>query len=119
MLPTACTLAEKELEDSFAIKYCDNGCYEPHNAYRLSYNRVLLVKTGYGDVVIDENTFPVSSNGLFLIAKGQIVSFQPGSAFTGYDLRFGDCFWEKAPDSANNCKAVLFNNAAANQHLPF
>jgi AraC family transcriptional activator of pobA len=117
MLPIARTLAEKELEDSFSIKYCDNRCYEPQNACRLSYNRVLLIKTGNGHVIIDENTFALSSNGLFLIAKGQIISFQPGSVFTGYDLSFGDCFWQKAPESASNCKAVLFNNASANQFL--
>jgi AraC-like DNA-binding protein len=51
------------------------------------------------------------------MAKGQIVHFQSGSAFEGYDLSFGDCFWERTPASANNCKAVLFNNASANQYL--
>lgn len=41
-----------------------------------------------------------------------------GTKFTGYELRFGDCFWERSPSSANNCKAVLFNNASANQMIP-
>lgn len=111
-------LIEKELKDSFSIKYYDSPCYELSAAYRLTYNRILLIKAGSGELLIDDITYPITSNNLFLIAKGQILQFLPGSGFEGYDLSFGDCFWEKTPPSANNCKAVLFNNAAANQHLP-
>jgi AraC family transcriptional activator of pobA len=118
MLPISSALIEKELKDSFSIKYCDNQCYDHSAAYRLTYNRILLIKAGNGVVRIDDGTFPISSNELFLIAKGQVLHFQPGSGFQGYDLSFGDCFWQKTPPSASNCKAVLFNNAAANQHLP-
>src|ERR1700709_350170 len=118
MLPISSALIEKELKDSFSIKYCDNQCYDHSAAYRLTYNRILLIKAGNGVVRIDDGTFPISSNELFLIAKGQVLHFQPGSGFQGYDLSFGDCFWQKTPPSASNCKALLFNNAAANQHLP-
>jgi AraC family transcriptional regulator, transcriptional activator of pobA len=118
MLPISSALMEKELKDSFSIKYCDNQCYDQTTAYRLTYNRVILIKAGNGEIRIDDNSFPISSNDLFLIAKGQVLYFQPGSGFQGYDLSFGNCFWQKTPPSASNCKAVLFNNAAANQHLP-
>jgi AraC-like DNA-binding protein len=117
MLATSLALVEKELEDSFSIKYCDGKCDEPAVARRLTYNCVLLIKSGGGSIRIDENIFQINRNVLFLIAKGQIVSFHSGAKFIGYDLNFGDCFWEKAPLSANNCKAVLFNNASANQCL--
>lgn len=52
-----------------------------------------------------------------MIAKGQIIHFNEGAKFSGFELSFGDCFWERSPSSANNCKAVLFNNAANNQQL--
>jgi AraC family transcriptional activator of pobA len=118
MLPISIALMEQELKDSFSIRYCDNQCYDHSAAYRLTYNRILLIKAGNGELRIDDSAFPISANGLFLIAKGQVLHFQPGSGFHGYDLSFGDCFWQKTPPSASNCKAVLFNNAAANQHLP-
>jgi AraC family transcriptional activator of pobA len=118
MLSISGALVEKELKDSFSIKYCDNQCFDQPAAYRLTYNRVLLVQAGDGEIRIDDNTFPIGSNELFLIAKGQVLHFQPGSGFQGYDLSFGDCFWQKTPPSASNCKAVLFNNAEANQYLP-
>jgi AraC family transcriptional activator of pobA len=119
MLPNFSALMEQELKDSFSIQYFDNQCYQQLTAYRLTYNRVLLIKAGNGEIRIDDSAFPISANELFLIAKGQVLHFQqPGSGFQGYDLSFGDCFWQKTPPSASNCKAVLFNNAAANQHLP-
>jgi AraC family transcriptional activator of pobA len=118
MLPISYAIMEKELKDSFSIKYCDNQCYDHSAAYRLTYNRILLIKVGNGGMRIDDNDFPIASNDLFLIAKGQVLQFRQGSGFQGYDLSFGDCFWQKTPPSASNCKAVLFNNAAANQHLP-
>ncbi len=118
MLPISIALMEKEMKDSFSIKYCDNQCYDHSAAYRLTYNRILLIKAGKGEIRIDDSIFSINSNNLFLIAKGQILHFQQASGFQGYDLSFGDCFWQKTPASASNCKALLFNNAAANQHLP-
>jgi len=118
MRPVSYTLMEQELKDSFSIKYGDNQCCDHSAAYRLTYNRVLLIKAGNGGIRIDDSDFSIASHELFLIAKGQVMQFHPGSNFQGYDLSFGDCFWQKTPASANNCKAVLFNNAAANQHLP-
>lgn len=111
-------LMEKELKDSFSIKYYDSRYHDHSTAYRLTYNRILLIKAGNGEILIDDIVYPITANNLFLISKGQILQIQTGSGFEGYDLSFGDCFWQKTPASANNCKAVLFNNAAANQLLP-
>ncbi|ETZ24137.1 AraC family transcriptional regulator [Pedobacter sp. V48] len=111
------TLIEKEIKDSFSIHFFADRQYESPSD-RLTYNRIILISTGVGELKVDEHTFRISASELFLISKGQVVSFKKGVKFTGYELSFGDCFWEKAPSSANNCKAVLFNNAAANQRLP-
>jgi len=51
------------------------------------------------------------------MSKGQIYSFENQSNISGFSLSFGGCFWEKTPQSASNCKAVLFDNASANQLL--
>jgi AraC family transcriptional activator of pobA len=111
---------EKELKDSFSITYFkDSFSVEPSDqrAYRLTYNRILLIANGTGEIYIDDQVFQITDHEIFLIAKGQIISFNENAKFSGFELSFGDCFWERSPSSANNCKAVLFNNAANNQWL--
>lgn len=118
MIPFSSTLIETEIKNSFSIRFLVDKHYDTPSTYRLTYNRIFLIHSGSGEIIIDDNIFEISSFELFLIAKGQVISFQVGAEFTGYELSFGDCFWEKAPSSANNCKAVLFNDASANQLLP-
>lgn len=85
---------------------------------RAAYHRLLLLHGGEGRLQIDSNTFPIQGSEMFLIAKGQLFAWQAGSRPEGFELAFGDCFWEKAPASAANCKTVLFNDASAHQRLP-
>lgn len=110
-------LVEKEIKDSFSIYFFTDRKYEEAHTYRLTYNRIILINSGSGEVKIDDQIFEISPKDIFLIAKGQLISFCEEAKFTGYELSFGDCFWEKTPSSANNCKAVLFNNASENQLL--
>jgi AraC family transcriptional activator of pobA len=109
---------EAAIKDSFFIESFEGLNFPGEYPLRLSYHRMILVNQGAGHLKIDENVFPVRDKQLFLMAKGQICDFSLSSSITGYMLHFGDCFWEKAPTSASNCKAVLFNNAAANQYFP-
>jgi len=108
---------ETAINDSFFIDRLDNCNIDTELPGRLSYHRILLVENGSGTLIVDETTFGIEGQKVFLLAKGQIYAFKGPSIVTGYVLCFGDCFWEKAPSSASNCKAVLFNNAAANQCL--
>jgi AraC family transcriptional activator of pobA len=108
---------ETEIKDSFFIDRLKHVPLHKEYSERLSYHRIFLIVNGVGSLIIDENRFDISSSELFLIAKGQVCAFDTNAIVTGYVLHFGDCFWEKAPASASNCKAVLFNNAAANQHI--
>ncbi|SIO01441.1 AraC family transcriptional regulator [Chitinophaga niabensis] len=110
--------ADVTLEDSIAITYRDHHIFVQEPACRIKYHRIFLILEGSGSIQIDENTFRISGNEIFLLARGQMFAFKEGTTISGYELSFGDCFWEKAPASANNCKAVLFNDAAANQQLP-
>ncbi|BAV04891.1 AraC-type DNA-binding protein [Filimonas lacunae] len=108
---------ESTINNSFSIERLDNRAMNSDFPGRLSYHRILLVEKGRGSITVDGGTFEVHGEEVFLLAKGQIYIFKASSVVTGYVICFGDCFWEKAPASASNCKAVLFNNAAVNQCL--
>jgi len=112
------TLIEKDIKNSFSIDQWDNFIVEDLKTFRLTYNRIFLIESGHGTLFIDDMSYSISANEMFLIGKGQVFSFAPYSLLNGYELCFGDCFWEKAPASANNCKAVLYNNISSNRHLP-
>ncbi|MDB5288319.1 MAG: transcriptional regulator, AraC family [Mucilaginibacter sp.] len=108
---------ETAISNSFYITRLDNAALDTVAPNLLSYHRILLVEHGSGKLTVDDNTLEVVGQKMFLLAKGQVYTFHQPSIVTGYVLSFGDCFWEKAPGSASNCKAVLFNNAVANQSL--
>jgi AraC family transcriptional activator of pobA len=111
-------ILENENPDSFFIAHQEGQSQiEKSRSKRLIYNRMIFIKQGTGTLLIDDVNFALGENQLFLISKGQVLSFGEGSFYTGFNLVFGDCFWEKTPSSASNCKAILFNNAADNQLL--
>jgi AraC-like DNA-binding protein len=110
-------IKEQEIADSFAIAALDNYALESLTT-RLAYHRILLIVAGKGEVQIDGTAYPVTGNELFLLSKGQMFAFRANEKITGYTLSFGDCFWERSPASASNCKAVLFNDVSAHQHIP-
>lgn len=109
---------EKDIKDSFRVSYFIQTERTGLVPERLAYHRILFVQEGSGVIEIDDARFDLTEKTLLLLSKGQLCRFPEKSIVTGYELSFGDCFWEKAPDSASNCKAVLFNNAAENQQLP-
>lgn len=108
---------EKEIRDSFSVLHRNQQPFAETQLTRLFYHRILLLTHGAGTLTIDDQSFNIADDQLFLISKGQVLSINQGSTFSGYEISFGDCFWERAPQSANNCKALLFTNASANQCL--
>ncbi|MDN3547767.1 AraC family transcriptional regulator [Mucilaginibacter aquaedulcis] len=110
--------ADQDLKDSFSVNHLPDQAFDTLSIYRANYHRIFIINDGEGSLQIDDSVFELKSNELLLIAKGQLYGFHAGTQIIGYELSFGDCFWEKAPGSASNCKAVLFNNASANQQLP-
>lgn len=104
---------ETAINNSFSIDLLSNNALDTAFPNRLSYHRILLIEKGSGTLVVDDHSFKIEKQELFLLAKGQVYIFEKPSTVNGYVLCFGDCFWEKAPTSASNCKAVLFNDAAA------
>ena len=108
---------EQEVRDSFGIRHFNQVEADSEYAERLAYHRIILVEQGRGSLFVDEEPYDIQEKSLFLIAKGQVCRFSADSELDAYSLSFGDCFWERSPSSASNCKAVLFNNAKANQVL--
>jgi AraC family transcriptional activator of pobA len=112
-------LLEKEVLEDFFITFKDGKqSYENRSVNRLIYNRMIFVQKGSGTVLIDDVNYGLAPGQLFLISKGQVLSYGEETIFEGFSLSFGESFWQKTPSSANNCKAVLFNNASNNQLLP-
>jgi AraC family transcriptional activator of pobA len=109
---------DNEIENSFAIRAIQQHATLPVTVFRANYHRIFMIDEGSGSIGIDEVNYSIAGKSLLLIAKGQLFSFQQNATILGYEIVFGDCFWEKTPQSANNCKAVLFNNAEANQQIP-
>lgn len=109
-------VVEGPIPDSFAVNLL--AATNTTRTYRLAYHRILLIEKGKGTIRIDEERFTLDNKQLLLLSKGQVYHGNGNLKLTGYEIVFGDCFWERTPSSANNCKAVLFNNAANNQCLP-
>jgi AraC-type DNA-binding domain-containing proteins len=110
-------ITEPIIANSFSISRFDKFIIDTEFSNRLTYHRILLIENGAGILSIDDKTFEIKSHEVFLMSKGQIYQFEKSSIISGYVISFGDCFWEKTPKSASNCKAVLFNNTTANQRL--
>ncbi len=108
---------EQLIADSFSVERLEKRIVNTEFSSRLNYHRILLVESGTGSLNVDGTFFEIKNHEVFLLSKGQVYQFDPPSIISGYIVSFGDCFWERAPKSASNCKAVLFNNAAANQRL--
>jgi AraC family transcriptional activator of pobA len=111
-------LQEQDIPNSFAITCLQNSKTERTIPLRLKYNQILFIERGSGSLQIDDRSFSISGNEIFLLAKEQVLQIQIGTIISGYRLCFDDFFWEKAPASASNCKSILFDNAAINQTLP-
>ncbi|WP_126650496.1 AraC family transcriptional regulator [Chryseobacterium aureum] len=117
MKPGSEIVTESVIDDSFCVKRLEGGILYFGDFVRLSYHHIVMIESGKGVLMIDGHSFDLADQEIFLFSKGQICRFESDSEVYGYHISFGDCFWERVPASASNCKAVLFNNAAANQKL--
>ncbi|MBE4949086.1 helix-turn-helix domain-containing protein [Chryseobacterium culicis] len=117
MKPLSGIVTESAIDHSFSVKRLEDDVPYSGDFVRLNYHHIVMVESGKGSLKIDEYSFDIADQEIFLLSKGQICRFENDSSVHGYHISFGDCFWERVPASASNCKAVLFNNAAANQKL--
>ncbi|MBK1895384.1 AraC family transcriptional regulator [Chryseobacterium paridis] len=109
---------DREIKDSFQVKKLIPAVFMETEVISVTYNRIFFVGEGEGKLIIDNEEFDIKGSEVFVISKGQIFSFSYQTKLSGFEISFGDCFWEKAPSSASNCKLLLFNDAALQQRLP-
>jgi AraC family transcriptional activator of pobA len=108
------------LKDSFNMERLDGRTFEVGHPYRYDDHRIFLITQGNGGMQVDEEIITLSAGCLLLISKGQVSTFRDGDGDKrplGYILTFGDCFWQRTPASASNCKAVLFDDLSVKRHL--
>lgn len=117
MMPVQELIADKEIRDAFRVARLADAGRETMPLIHVLYNRIFLVSEGNGTIRVDDKDHTLSGNEVFLVAKGQTFRFSAGASLKGIEISFGDCFWERSPASAANCKAILFHHAALNQRL--
>lgn len=117
MKPVSGIITETAIHHSFSVKRLEGDIPFSGDLVRLNYHHIVIIEKGKGILTIDELSFDIADQEIFLLAKGQICRFENDASVFGYHVSFGDCFWERVPSSASNCKAVLFNNASSNQKL--
>ncbi len=108
---------EPHIAHSFSIVRIKNTVIDSTFFTRLTYHRIVFIEEGNGILSIDQHSYDIKKDEVFLISIGQIYRFENNATVSGYTISFGDCFWEKTPRSARDCKSVLFNNTTANQRL--
>jgi hypothetical protein len=84
---------EKELKDSFSVNYLDKK-FESI-ACRLIYHRMILVRSGRGNLLVDDQSFPISDNQLLLIAKGRSINFKQERILRGMKFRLEIAFGKR------------------------
>ncbi|MFP3593095.1 helix-turn-helix domain-containing protein [Chryseobacterium sp. SIMBA_038] len=117
MQQIATLILDREIKDSFQVSKLNNTLFNTEYSISVIYNRVFIINEGKGTAIIDDKEFDINDKEILLISKGQIFSFSPKTKLSGFEIGFGDCFWEKAPASASNCKLLLFNDAALHQKI--
>jgi AraC family transcriptional activator of pobA len=104
------------LKDSFVIERLGERMFEVGQPYRYDDHQIILITKGNGDIQVDEENIALSAGSLLLLSKGQVSIFGDNN-YSGYFLLFGDCFWQRTPVSASNCKAVLFDDPSVKRSL--
>jgi len=118
MHPKQTLIVDREIKDSFQVSRLNHTHVNATPSISVIYNRIYIVYSGTGTLRVDDQDHTITGSEIFLVSKGQVFSISAGTKLEGLEIQFGDCFWERTPASASNCKAVLFNNAALNQRLP-
>ena len=107
------TISGTAMNESFSLELLESISVEPCKFYQPDYNLILFVTDGCAIAVIDGENVEIYKNNIVLISKGEVFAIQ--SIAKGYILKFGNCFWDKTPISASNCKAALFDSGQTNR----
>lgn len=111
-------IPDTEIKNSFQIRRLNNTVFERGVVTSVIYNRIFIIEEGKGTVTIDDKELNIAALEVLIISKGQMFLFSPQTKLSGIEILFGDCFWEKSPASASDCKMLLFNDSALHQKIP-
>ena len=104
------------IKESFDIERFQDKQFQRGAPHRHDDHQLFLITGGQASLQVDEETIQLSAGSLLLLSKGQVYVFGE-NILSGYRLLFGDCFWERTPASASNCKAVLFDDPSVRRHF--
>lgn len=107
--------AAQLIKDGFAINECSLPA--PGILQTARDNEMLWIKEGSNLLLVEDSVYPLAPGTLILIGKGQPWRLQRKGKVKAIHLVFGDCFWDKTPVSARNCKATLYGDIKAHQHF--
>lgn len=85
--------------------------------HRHNFYEILWFPKVQGTHFIDDASFEMTGNDLFMLSQGQVHYYQNVSNINGYMLIFKDAFWEEALQSIQNFKTSIFNHLLINVHL--
>jgi len=109
---------EPTTKTEFSIQKLNSAAPFSEDSLRLAHHRILIIEEAKGILNIDHHTIQLAAHQVLLLAKNQVISKSNTCKMTAYEVIFSDFFWEKAPQSASNCKSVLFDQKSNNQQLP-
>lgn len=104
------------VQDLFTIEHFRNKTFEEKIVYQPGTHQIFLLEKAKGGLIIDGKKVLFSDNTIIVLSRGQGYSFLPNKV-SGYLLQFSDSFWRRTPESANNCKAVLFDTGVVKHQL--
>lgn len=107
---------DKEIKDSFKLNKLEEMTLG-NDYISAIYNRIFIISEGTGQLWVDTAQYTISGKEIFLLSKGQSYNITKGDNLKGVEIVFGDCFWERTPASASNCKALLFNDVSLHQRI--
>ncbi len=83
---------DKAEEVGIKVRKLDTDFSMDEANHRHTYEELIWVKSGTGAQLIDNQTYPVTPNTLYLISKGQVHNFQEGKNMEAYVIVFDPNF---------------------------
>jgi AraC family transcriptional activator of pobA len=110
-----------DMQHAFLVRpfIIETGPEETHEQpHRHNFQEILWVRSGFGEQVIDGQSFSIQANSFYLIAKGQVHQLVTGVDLDGLVIRFDEQFLPNFPTfEMGHYQTMLFNNVSINHML--
>ena len=83
---------DKAEEVGIKVRKLDANFSMDESNHRHTYEELIWVKSGTGSQLIDNQTYSITPNTLYLISKGQVHNFQEGKDMEAYVIGFSPSF---------------------------